>query len=100
MPRRPRARRGPERQGGERVVFHVGSSATAALGVRRRRRYDELAGRGAGRGREPAGEAPPDPLAALARFGAMAAAEVEAVCDLPGPSAAGRAVARSPPSGG
>jgi putative protein-disulfide isomerase len=35
----------------------------------------------------PAGKEWPDPLAALARFGRMATAEVEAVCDLPGPRA-------------
>src|SRR5918999_1282186 len=35
----------------------------------------------------PAGEPSPDVLAALGRFGRMATAEVEAVCDLPGPRA-------------
>jgi predicted DsbA family dithiol-disulfide isomerase len=38
-------------------------------------------------GAEPAGEPWPGLLAALARFGRMASAEVEAVCDLPGPRA-------------
>ncbi|HEX5979722.1 MAG TPA: DsbA family protein [Thermoleophilaceae bacterium] len=38
-------------------------------------------------GAHPAGEPSPDVLAALARFGRMASAEVEAVCDLPGPRA-------------
>jgi predicted DsbA family dithiol-disulfide isomerase len=38
-------------------------------------------------GGRPAGEAKPDVLAALGRFGRMASAEVEAVCDLPGPRA-------------
>jgi predicted DsbA family dithiol-disulfide isomerase len=38
-------------------------------------------------GAEPAGEPAPDVPAALARFGRMATAEVEAVCDLPGPRA-------------
>jgi predicted DsbA family dithiol-disulfide isomerase len=38
-------------------------------------------------GAEPADEPAPDVLAALGRFGRMASAEVEAVCDLPGPRA-------------
>jgi predicted DsbA family dithiol-disulfide isomerase len=38
-------------------------------------------------GARPAGEAAPDVPGALARFGRMASAEVEAVCDLPGPRA-------------
>jgi predicted DsbA family dithiol-disulfide isomerase len=38
-------------------------------------------------GAEPAGDPAPDLLAALGRFGRMASAEVEAVCDLPGPRA-------------
>jgi predicted DsbA family dithiol-disulfide isomerase len=38
-------------------------------------------------GARPAGEASPGVLEALGRFGRMATAEVEAVCDLPGPRA-------------
>jgi predicted DsbA family dithiol-disulfide isomerase len=38
-------------------------------------------------GAEPAGTAPPDVLDALRRFGRMATAEVERVCELPGPRA-------------
>jgi predicted DsbA family dithiol-disulfide isomerase len=38
-------------------------------------------------GAEPAGSPRPDVLEALGRFGRMATAEVEAVCDLPGPRA-------------
>jgi predicted DsbA family dithiol-disulfide isomerase len=38
-------------------------------------------------GAEPAGEPRPDVVGALGRFGRMATAEVEAVCDLPGPRA-------------
>jgi predicted DsbA family dithiol-disulfide isomerase len=38
-------------------------------------------------GARPAGEPSPGVLAALGRFGRMASAEVEAVCDLPGPRA-------------
>jgi predicted DsbA family dithiol-disulfide isomerase len=38
-------------------------------------------------GAAPAGEAAPDVPVALRRFGRMASAEVEAVCDLPGPRA-------------
>jgi hypothetical protein len=40
-----------------------------------------------GAGARPSGEPAPDVLAALRRFGRMAGAEVEAVCDLPGPRA-------------
>ncbi len=39
-------------------------------------------------GAQPLEPAPPDPLGALARFGALATAEVAAVCDLPGPCTA------------
>jgi putative protein-disulfide isomerase len=39
-------------------------------------------------GAQPSGEPPPDVLGALSRFGRMATAEVETVCDLPGPRAA------------
>jgi predicted DsbA family dithiol-disulfide isomerase len=38
-------------------------------------------------GARPAGEPSPDVPAALGRFGRMASAEIEAVCDLPGPRA-------------
>jgi predicted DsbA family dithiol-disulfide isomerase len=38
-------------------------------------------------GARPGGDPRPDVLAALGRFGRMASAEVEAVCDLPGPRA-------------
>lgn len=38
-------------------------------------------------GAEPVGAVAPDVLTALGRFGRMATAEVEAVCDLPGPRA-------------
>ena len=38
-------------------------------------------------GAQQAGDPPPDVLAGLSRFGRMASAEVEAVCDLPGPRA-------------
>jgi predicted DsbA family dithiol-disulfide isomerase len=40
-----------------------------------------------GAGARPAGDPTPDVLSALGRFGRMASAEVEAVCDLPGPRA-------------
>jgi hypothetical protein len=40
-----------------------------------------------GAGATPAGAEPPGVRAALGRFGRMASAEVEAVCDLPGPRA-------------
>jgi predicted DsbA family dithiol-disulfide isomerase len=49
--------------------------------------YDQWRATALAAGARPAGEEPPDPLSALARFGRMATAEVEAVCDLPGPRA-------------
>ena len=48
---------------------------------------DDLRAALAQAGGRPAGEPSPDVPAALARFGRMATAEVEAVCDLPGPRA-------------
>jgi putative protein-disulfide isomerase len=48
---------------------------------------DDLRAAVAAAGAKPAGEPAPDVLAALSRFGRMASAEVEAVCDLPGPRA-------------
>jgi predicted DsbA family dithiol-disulfide isomerase len=48
---------------------------------------DDLRAAVVGAGARPAGDARPDVLAALGRFGRMASAEVEAVCDLPGPRA-------------
>jgi hypothetical protein len=38
-------------------------------------------------GAQPLGDASPDPVAAIGRFGTMATPEVAAVCDLPGPRA-------------
>ena len=48
---------------------------------------DDLRGAVAEAGAHPAGEGAPDVLGALGRFGRMAGAEIEAVCDLPGPRA-------------
>jgi predicted DsbA family dithiol-disulfide isomerase len=48
---------------------------------------DDWRGALVGAGATPTGEAAPGVLDALARFGRMATAEVEAVCDLPGPRA-------------
>jgi predicted DsbA family dithiol-disulfide isomerase len=48
---------------------------------------DELRAAVVTAGARPSGEPRPDVLAALGRFGRMATAEVEAVCDLPGPRA-------------
>jgi hypothetical protein len=53
-------------------------------GVRPYAAYREAA---AAAGAQPAGEPAPGVQDALARFGRMATAEVEAVCDLPGPRA-------------
>jgi predicted DsbA family dithiol-disulfide isomerase len=49
--------------------------------------YDQWRAAALAAGARPAGDEPPDPLSALARFGRMATAEIEAVCDLPGPRA-------------
>jgi predicted DsbA family dithiol-disulfide isomerase len=49
--------------------------------------YEELRDAAVASGARPAGGAVPGPLEALKRFGRMATAEVEAVCELPGPPA-------------
>jgi hypothetical protein len=49
--------------------------------------YDEWHAAALAAGAKPTGEPPPDPQAALGTFGRMATAEIEAVCDLPGPRA-------------
>jgi predicted DsbA family dithiol-disulfide isomerase len=49
--------------------------------------YDEWRAAALSAGARPAGDPTPDVLGALRRFGRMASAEVEAVCDLPGPRA-------------
>ncbi len=49
--------------------------------------YEDWRAAAAAAGATPDPEAPPDVAAALRRFGRMATAELEAVCDLPGPRA-------------
>ena len=49
--------------------------------------YEEWRAAATAAGAAPRGEPPPDVLTALNRFGTMATAELEAVCDLPGPRA-------------
>jgi predicted DsbA family dithiol-disulfide isomerase len=49
--------------------------------------YDDWRAAALAAGARPAGDPAPDVLGALRRFGRMAGAEVEAVCDLPGPRA-------------
>jgi putative protein-disulfide isomerase len=49
--------------------------------------YDEWRAAALAAGAKPSGEPTPDVFGALGRFGRMAGAEVEAVCDLPGPRA-------------
>ena len=49
--------------------------------------YDEWRDAAMAAGATPLGGPPPDVVAALAQFGSMATAELEAVCDLPGPRA-------------
>jgi putative protein-disulfide isomerase len=77
-------------QGGERLVFPT-ARFTGAAGedhwVFGRRPYEEYRQAALAAGAEPAGGDPPGVLDALHRFGRMAAREVEAVCDLPGPRA-------------
>ena len=50
--------------------------------------YEEWRAAANAAGATASGDGPPDVLAALRRFGRMAAAEVRVVCDLPGPKAA------------
>lgn len=52
------------------------------------RPYEEVRSAACTAGARPHDSGPPEPLAALRRFGRMATAEVAAVCDLPGPRAA------------
>lgn len=53
------------------------------------RPYEEVAAAARAAGALPSDSGPPDVLGALRRFGRMATAEAAAVCDLPGPRAAG-----------
>jgi predicted DsbA family dithiol-disulfide isomerase len=53
--------------------------------------YEEWRAAVLGAGATPSEDTPPDVLAALGRFGRMARAELEAVCDLPGPRAGAEA---------
>jgi hypothetical protein len=53
--------------------------------------YEEWRDAAIAAGAGPGGEPRPDVAAALGRFGAMATAELEAVCDLPGPRAGAEA---------
>ncbi len=62
--------------------FGIGSEVLAGAQSYERLREAVMAA-----GARPPGEPPPQPLAALGRFGRMASVEVEAVCDLPGPRA-------------
>jgi predicted DsbA family dithiol-disulfide isomerase len=73
-------------QGGERVTFPSGRFGDDhwVFGIRS---YDEWREAALAAGARLIGEAPPDVMSALRRFGRMAAAEVAAVCDLPGPRA-------------
>jgi putative protein-disulfide isomerase len=72
--------------GGDRVVFptlRFGEDGWV-FGPQPYEAYREAA---IAAGAQPAGADPPDVLDALGRFGRMATAEVEAVCELPGPRA-------------
>jgi putative protein-disulfide isomerase len=73
-------------QGGERVPFPTGRFGDDqwVFGLRP---YEEWREAALAAGAQMTGEAPPDVLAALRRFGRMAAPEVAAVCDLAGPRA-------------
>jgi hypothetical protein len=53
--------------------------------------YEDWRAAAAAAGATPSPEPPPDVAAALRRFGRMATAELEAVCDLPGPRAGAEA---------
>jgi putative protein-disulfide isomerase len=75
-----------EGQGGERVVFPSGRFGDDewVFGIQP---YEAWRGAALAAGAQPSGDPPPDVLAALRRFGRMAALEVGTVCDLPGPRA-------------
>jgi Thioredoxin len=64
------------------LVFEGDQGADHVAGAAR---YNDWRGAAARAGASPVAEPAPDVLAALARFGRMATAEIEAVCDLPGP---------------
>ena len=88
--RQGKARESAQRGGGERVPFPT----AAFVGEDGERRwvfglepYGSYRRAAIEAGAEPSGEPPPVPEA-LRRFGRMATAEVQAVCDLPGPRAA------------
>jgi hypothetical protein len=73
-------------QGGERVVL-----PSARFGddgwVFGLEPYEAWRAAALAAGATPSGEPPPDVMGALRRFGRMAAVEVSAACDLPGPRA-------------
>jgi predicted DsbA family dithiol-disulfide isomerase len=73
-------------QGGERLIFPSGrfGDDSWVFGLQPYEAWREAA---LAAGATPSGEAAPDVLGALRRFGRMAAPEVSAVCDLPGPRA-------------
>jgi predicted DsbA family dithiol-disulfide isomerase len=73
-------------QGGERVAFPSGRFGEEewVFGLQP---YEAWRGAAIAGGAQPTGEPPPDVMAALRRFGRMAAVEVSTVCDLPGPRA-------------
>jgi putative protein-disulfide isomerase len=76
--------------GGERLVFPSAcfeGEDGARQWVFGPRPYEEWRDAAVDAGARPAGEEPPGVLEALGRFRRMAAVEVEAVCDLPGPRA-------------
>jgi putative protein-disulfide isomerase len=91
IPPEARGRDGASRgQGGERLVFPTvcfegeGKPPGWVFGIQPYEVYRDAA---VAAGADRAEAAPPDVPAALARFSRMAGAEVEAVCDLPGPRA-------------
>jgi predicted DsbA family dithiol-disulfide isomerase len=87
VPSEARARDGAkDGQGGERLVFPSGrfGDDTWVFGLQP---YEAWRDAALAAGAQPAGEPAPDVLSALRRFGRMAALEVSAVCDLPGPRA-------------
>jgi putative protein-disulfide isomerase len=87
-PEEARARGGVKQgQGGERLVFpsiRFDGGDGAAQWVFGDASYDAWRESALAAGARPAESGWPDPLAALRRFGRMATAELEAVCDLPG----------------
>jgi hypothetical protein len=75
--------------GGERLVFPTVrfEGPQGVCWVFGEAAYEQWRGAAVAAGAAAGGEPPPDPLAAVARFGRVATVEIAALCELPGPRA-------------